>query len=93
MFIPWSGDLASLTWQSSGYDCLLPLQGARVQSLVRELRSHLPCRVAKKKERKKCVHSELSPGLNPSPIAYQLSDLVITWASFLPSTLGFHCVI
>ena len=39
------------------------------------------------------MHSELSPGLNPSPIAYQLSDLVITWASFLPSTLGFHCVI
>ena len=45
------------------------------------------------KEKEKCVRSELSLGLNPSPTAYQLSDPVITWASFLPSTLGFHHVI
>jgi len=30
---------------------LLPLQGARVQSLVRELRSHMPSSVAKKKKK------------------------------------------
>ena len=31
---------------------LLPLQGARVQSLVRDLRSHMPSSVAKKKKKR-----------------------------------------
>ena len=30
-----------LPWQSSGKDSTLPLQGLRVQSLVREVRSHM----------------------------------------------------
>ena len=43
---------------SSGWDSMLPLQGAWVQPLVRELRSHMPCSMVKKftntkKERKK----------------------------------------
>ena len=31
---------------------MLPLQGAWVRSLVRELRSHMPCGMAKKKKKK-----------------------------------------
>ena len=38
-----------LPWRSSDWDCTLPLQGVWVQSFVRELRSHMPCRRAKKK--------------------------------------------
>ena len=32
---------------------VLPMQGAWVPSLVRELRSHMPCSVAEKKKEKK----------------------------------------
>ena len=35
-------------WQASGYDSMLPLQGAWVQSLVRKLRSHMSSGTAKK---------------------------------------------
>ena len=35
-------------WQTSGYDSTLPLQGAQVQYLVRELRFHMPHSPAKK---------------------------------------------
>ena len=31
-----------LSWWFSGYDSMLPMQGAEVRSLVRELRSHMP---------------------------------------------------
>ena len=34
--------IKGLTWWSSGYDFMLPMQGARVRSPVRELRSHIP---------------------------------------------------
>ena len=34
----------------------LPLQGARVQSLVRELRSHMAHSMAKKKKKKEGFH-------------------------------------
>ena len=34
-------------WWSSGLDSALLLQGVPVQSLVRELRSHVPCSAAK----------------------------------------------
>ena len=37
-----------IPWQSSGYDSMLPLQGAQVQSLVRELRACKPCGQKKK---------------------------------------------
>ena len=30
-------------WQSTGYDSVLPFHGAEVPSLVKELRSHMPC--------------------------------------------------
>ena len=36
------GDLG-IPWQSRGSDSELPPQGAQVQSLVKELRSHMPC--------------------------------------------------
>ena len=38
-----------LPGQYSGYDVMLPLQGAQVRSLVRELRSYKPYNMAKKK--------------------------------------------
>ena len=40
-------------WWSSGWESMSPLQGAWVQSLDREVRSHRPHSVAKKKERRK----------------------------------------
>ena len=36
-------------WQSSGWDSVLPMQGARVRSLVGELRSHMTRGAAKNK--------------------------------------------
>ena len=42
-------ELRGLPWPSSGYYSMLPLQGPQVQSLVRELRSHMQRGVAKKK--------------------------------------------
>ena len=41
-----------LPWWSSGYDSALPLQGAWVRSLVGEIRSCIPCGVAKGKKKK-----------------------------------------
>ena len=40
--------LPGLLWWCSGYDSELPVQGAWVQSLVRELRSHMPYGITKK---------------------------------------------
>ena len=39
-----------LLWWSSGEDSQLPLQGAQVRSLVRELRNCIPCSEAKNKQ-------------------------------------------
>jgi len=41
--------LLGIPWQYSGSDSMLPLQGARVPSLVEELRSCMPRGMAKKK--------------------------------------------
>ena len=41
-----------LPWWSGGKDSALPMQGAQVRSLVRELRSHISCSMAKKKKKK-----------------------------------------
>ena len=41
-------DLLGLSWWSNGQDSTLPMQGARVQSLVGELRSCRPCGQKKK---------------------------------------------
>ena len=38
--------------RSSGYDSVLPLQEVGVQSVVRELRSHMLCGEAKKEKKK-----------------------------------------
>lgn len=38
-------------WHSSGWDSMLPLQGACILSLVRELKSHMLYRAAKGGER------------------------------------------
>ena len=42
-----------LPWRSSGWHSTLPMQGARVRSLVGELGSHMLHGAAKKKKRKK----------------------------------------
>ena len=42
-----------LPWWTSGKDPVLPMQGAQVRSLVKELRSHISCSMAKKKKKKK----------------------------------------
>ena len=38
-----------LPWRCSGYDSVLSMQGAQVQSLVRDLRSFMLCGAAKNK--------------------------------------------
>ena len=43
--------VCGIPWWSSGWDSVLSLPRARVQSLVRELRSHKAHRVAKKKKK------------------------------------------
>lgn len=44
--------MEGLPWWSHGSDFVLPLQGARVSSLVGELRSRIPARCGQKKEKK-----------------------------------------
>ena len=41
-----------LPWWPSGKDPVLPMQGAQVRSLVKELRSHISCGMAKKKKKR-----------------------------------------
>ena len=67
---PFKDSTVGLPWPSSGSDSAPPLQGAQVRSLVRELRSHVPCDVAKnkkKKERKK-AKTVLSPASVPGTL-------------------------
>ena len=40
-----------LPWRSSGQDSMIKMQGTWVQSLVRELESHMVCSAAKKKKK------------------------------------------
>lgn len=62
------GALRELPWRSGGQDSLLPLQGARVQSLVGEdLRS--PRGAAKKKKKVLCAGIEVA---GPGKILLQL---------------------
>ena len=55
---------AELCWWSSGYDSMLPLQGASVRSLVWQLRVHVLCGVAKRSFKKK--KERILP--NPTPL-------------------------
>ena len=54
---------------SSGCNSMLPMQGSWVQSLVRELTSHMPCQVAKKFNLKKKKKS------------HELHTTLIVWPS------------
>ena len=46
-----------LPWWSRGQDSGLLLQGVWIRSLVEELRSYMPCRVAKKKKKKNVIQT------------------------------------
>ena len=74
---------AELCWWSSGYDSMLPLQGASVRSLVWQLRVHVLGGVAKRSFKKKklkiflgfsdlcyrpCLPDFLQEILEPSPV-------------------------
>ena len=48
-----------LPWQSSGYDSAISMQGAQVQSLVRELRLHMLHSMAKTRETKQVFILEI----------------------------------
>ena len=43
-----NSSFVGLPWLSSGWDSTLPVQGVQVWSLVRELRAHMLCGMAKK---------------------------------------------
>ena len=49
--LPLQEVIMGLPWRSSDWDTALPMQGPWVQSLVRELRSHMPCGEAIKKKK------------------------------------------
>ena len=61
------GFFGGLPWRSSGWDSVLPLQGARVPSLIGVLRSHMLRGAAKKKERESVFWSPLTWGLGLHP--------------------------
>ena len=65
---PFKDSTVGLPWRSSGSDSALPLQGAQVRSLVRELRSHMPCDVAKNLKKRKKAKTVLSPASVPSTL-------------------------
>ena len=48
--LPLQEVIMGLPWRSSDWDTAHPMQGPWVQSLVRELRSHMPCGEANKKK-------------------------------------------
>lgn len=47
--------IRGLPWQFSGWDSMLPLPGSWVRSLVGDIRSHIPLRKAKNKEKMKKI--------------------------------------
>ena len=51
--LPLQEVIMGLPWRSSDWDTAHPMQGPWVQSLVRELRSHMPCGEANKKKSRK----------------------------------------
>ena len=71
----------SLWWYFPGgpaVKTVLPLQGARVRSLARELRSHMPCGAAKK-EKKRSDHF-LRDGI-PGMLTFLLSVISSSWGT------------
>ena len=75
-----------LPWQSSGYDSAISMQGAQVQSLVRELRSHRLQGTVKKLKRK--LKKELSA--LPNANHWSLKDVTCTELVALRWLLGTH---
>lgn len=63
-----------LPWWSSGQDSALPRQGARVQSLVRELRSHMPHGTAKKPPKIHWTEIERSLGPNCEDLQSEIKE-------------------
>ena len=58
-----------IPWWSSGEGSALPLQGAKVRSLIRELRSYKPCSTAKKTEQNnKKTQTTTTKQTSPCPI-------------------------
>ena len=66
-----------LPWQSGGKDSAIPMQGARVPPLVRELRSRMPRSSAKKKKKREVW----GPGFASAPAPW----VMCSWASCLTS--------
>ena len=75
-----------LPWQSGGYDSAISTQGAQVQSLVRELRSHRLQGTVKKLKRK--LKKELSA--LPNANHWSLKDVTCTELVTLRWLLGTH---
>ena len=63
--LPLSPSSEGLPWRSSGSDSKLPIQRAQIQSLVRELRSHILAVQQKKKKKKKILRNEQFSSLFP----------------------------
>ena len=55
--------MEGISWQSSGLDSVLSLLRAQVQSLARELRSHKPHGVSKKRKKKVEVRAQIAWGV------------------------------
>ena len=61
---------------------MLPMQGVRVQSLVGELKSHMPCDVAKNyKKKKKNLCTARFENLNSRPLDFPSLSLPITFVN------------
>lgn len=59
LFIFLKSTLSGIPWPSGGWDSELPLQGARVPSLIRELRSRKPGGAAKIKNHNKKIKNKI----------------------------------
>ena len=65
---------------------MLPVQGIQVWSLVRELRSHMPCGMTKKKKKFK-----LFLHLNPNQFPCVSTQLLLAFGPGLQSSRASHC--
>ena len=76
--------LWGIPWLSSGWDSVLPLQGAQVQSLVGELRSCKPCRAAIKKKENYDV-SLIKQAVGNVKVLSEYAFPAVVFVCFLPS--------
>ena len=68
-----------LPWWSSDQDSTLPVHGTWVQSLVGELRSHIPLSMAKKKKKKKINENDKMLALSPVVGIFCEYSLPLDW--------------